>query len=147
MLGPFSGCLGPCRGEVENHMGCQVGFINIFHGTISVFRRFERSIWSQVGDIIGVLGGKPDKIETRWLGELDLEDHPRVLGGLGWFVGDVPRGLGGPGRFLRDVPRGLRGPGRFLRDVPRGLGGPVGRESSSIWAPHGSEDGFWVLGG
>jgi hypothetical protein len=59
-----------------------------------VFQRFGRLRWSQVWDITGVLGGKPGKIETRWLGELDLEDLPRVLGGLGWFVRDVPNGLG-----------------------------------------------------
>ena len=70
----------------------------------------------QVGVIIGVLGGKPDEIETRWLVELDLEDFPRVLGG----------------------------PGRFLRDVPRGLGGPVRRESLIIWAPRGCGGAFGV---
>ena len=126
-------------------MGCQVGSIKttIVLRKLDVVRRFGSLRWSQVGDIIWVLGGKPDKIETRWVGELDLDDLLRVLGGHGWFVRDVPRGLGGPGRFLRDVPRGLggpgrflrdvprglRGPGRFLRDVPRGLGSPVGRES------------------
>jgi hypothetical protein len=94
----------------------------IFVWKIAVFRGFGRLRWSQVGDIIGAFRGKPDKIETRWLGELDLEDLPRVLGGLGWFAMDIPRGLGGPGRFLRDVPHGLKGPGRFLRDVPRGFG-------------------------
>jgi hypothetical protein len=114
MLGPFSGCLGPCRGEVENHMGCKVGSIKtlLFPGKIYVFRRFGRLRWSQVGDIIGLLGGKPDKIETIWLGELDLEDLPCVLRGLGWFVGDVPRRLGSPGHKVWVVPRGLKGPGR-----------------------------------
>jgi hypothetical protein len=86
-------------------------------------------------------------LETRWLGELDLEDLPRFLGGLGWFVMDIPRGLGGPGRFLRDVPRGLRGPGRFLRDVPRGLGGRVGQERESTRAEDGSGDASWATRG
>jgi hypothetical protein len=86
-------------------------------------------------------------LETRWLGELDLEDLPRFLGGLGWFVMDIPRGLGGPGQFLRDVPRGLRGPGRFLRDVPRGLGGRVGQERESTRAEDGSGDASWATRG
>jgi hypothetical protein len=40
-----------------------------------------------------VLGGKPEKIETRWQAELDLEELPRVLGGPGRFLGGVPRGF------------------------------------------------------
>jgi hypothetical protein len=61
---------------------------------INVLQRFGSSRWRQVGVIIGVLGGKPENIETVWLGELDSEDLPRVLGGLGRFARDVPRGLG-----------------------------------------------------
>jgi hypothetical protein len=52
---------------------------------------------------------KLDKIETRWLGELDSEEVPCVL----------------------------KGAGRFAKDVPRGLGDPMGRESKSIWVPRG----------
>jgi hypothetical protein len=54
----------------------------IFLRKINVFQRFRSSRWKQVGVIIGVLGGKPDKIETAWLGELNLEEVPRVLGVL-----------------------------------------------------------------
>jgi hypothetical protein len=81
-------------------VGSDVSKPSLFLRNIFVFRRFGHSSWRQVGVIIGVLGGKPDKIETGWLGQLESEDIPHVLGG----------------------------PARFLKNVPRVLGGPVGRE-------------------
>jgi hypothetical protein len=92
---------------------------SMFLGQINVFRRFGSSRWRQVGVIIGLFGEKPDNIKTRWLGEFDLEEFPRVLAG----------------------------PGRLLRDVPSGLGGPVGREGKGPNAPRGSDSGFVVTKG
>jgi hypothetical protein len=94
-----------------------------------VFLRCRRLRWSQVGDIIGVLGGKPDKIETRWLGELDLEDLPRVLGGS-WLVCEgCPTLFGGSRPVSQGCPTRLGGSRPVSEGCPTRFGGPVGRES------------------
>jgi hypothetical protein len=65
-------------------IGCWVRCVQtvIFPRKNNVLRRFGSSRWRQVGVIIGVLGEQLDKIEKRWLGELDLHTFWGVLAGL-----------------------------------------------------------------
>jgi hypothetical protein len=78
--------------------------------------------WGHLGAILAlswaILGAILESSWPSWV-------HLRVV-----FV-DVPRVLGGLGRFLGDVPSVLGGLGRFLGDVPRVLGGPEGPGSLS----------------
>jgi hypothetical protein len=48
---------------------------------------------------------------------------------------------------LEDVPRGLEGLGRFLRNVPCGSGGLLSRESLMTGAPLGSDGSFGATRG